>query len=368
MSREIREAAAAWFVEFVSGEELQAGTRENFIEWLRRSPEHVQAYLQTAAHYEEAAALGARAESVEELVALGRDAAGAEVIEIGESAQRGLLELDEESESELHGLPPRKLLPGRFLTAASVVVLMIGAGAAYWTAFERGVYRTAIGEQRSVRLDDGSTVELNARSTMRVRLKRDERSVELMRGQALFRVAKDSARPFVVRSGATKVLAVGTEFDVYRHQDGTTVTVVEGRVAVYTAAPDAVNPGPGLSAADAGGASEATASAGEQLLGAGEQLRVSGAATVKAEHADVAAATAWTQKQIVLNSMPLSAVVEEFNRYNARQMVIVDPNIVDTKISGEFSSTNPESLLKGLAALQVFKIRDTAANIEISAK
>src|SRR5258708_30118628 len=106
----------------------------------------------------------------------------------------------------------------------------------------------------------------------------------------------------------------------------------------------------------------------EFFLSAGEKLSVSSAATQRAAHADVAAATAWIQKQIVFNSTPLSDVVDEFNRYNTRQLIVTDPRIIDTKISGEFSSTNPDSLLKGLDALNKFNIHETPDRIEISAK
>lgn len=107
---------------------------------------------------------------------------------------------------------------------------------------------------------------------------------------------------------------------------------------------------------------------GEVFLAAGEQVTVSGAAFTTAATADVAAATAWTQKQIVFNSTPLSDVVDEFNRYNKRQLLITDPKIGNTKISGQFSSSNPDSLLKGLDALNTFNIHETPDRIEISAK
>jgi len=87
-----------------------------------------------------------------------------------------------------------------------------------------------------------------------------------------------------------------------------------------------------------------------------------------APNADVSAVTAWKQKQIVFNSTPLTDVVDEFNRYNRRQFIVMGPKIANTKISGQFSSTNPDSLLKGLGALNEFSIRETPSRIEISAK
>ncbi len=81
-------------------------------------------------------------------------------------------------------------------------------------------YATGIGEQRSIVLADGSTVDLNSRSKIRIRFSSERRGVELIEGQALFKVAKDHARPFVVDSDGTRVRAVGTQFDVYRKRRG----------------------------------------------------------------------------------------------------------------------------------------------------
>jgi transmembrane sensor len=403
LSGQILEVATTRFVEFHEGDVGEAD-RKAFIEWLKTSPEHIRAYLQVTAHWDDARALSkVSAPSIEDLVALAREPTNAKVIPIGGSRQRDAQAKRESVESVAHNArATRAQSPWvrRYILAASVAVAMLGASTLYWFENQHGVYATNIGEQRSIRLGDGSTVELNARSKIRVALHAHERDVDLIEGQALFQVAKDHTRPFIVRSGDTNVLAVGTEFDVYKHRGSTTVTVVEGRVAVFPSTLPTVGAGPDLvriqsevptskppqsnrrPASSKGGTqdegsgavvavhenSDVTAATGEIFLAAGEQLTVSRAAVERASNADVAAATAWTQKQIVLNSTSLSDVVDEFNRYNTRQLVITDPRIADTKISGEFSSSNPDSLLKGLNALNKFNIRETQSRIEISSK
>jgi transmembrane sensor len=235
-----------------------------------------------------------------------------------------------------------------------------------WNRSQLNTYTTGIGEQRSIILQDGSTVDLNAQSRVRIVYGARERRVELAEGQALFRVAKDAARPFVVRAGTTDIRAVGTQFDVYRKTAGTVVTVVEGRVAVLPftlPARRSIRPG----AADPADVTEESAPPPTRtILSAGEQVIVGALSTQKAQHADVAAATAWTQKQIIFRSTPLSEVVSEFNRYNARQLVITDPDIGGTRISGVFSSTDPGSLLRGLTVLGSFRIHSLSDRIEIS--
>ena len=145
-------------------------------------------------------------------------------------------------------------------------------------------YSTGIGEQRTIALPDGSTVELNARSSLRVHLTDRQRDVALLEGQALFRVAKDAQRPFVVRAGDAQVRAVGTEFDVYRKESETVVTVVEGRVETYD---------------DSGHGGE-----GAIVLSAGERLTVVPHTVTKPTRADPAVATAWLQKRLIFEETP----------------------------------------------------------------
>jgi len=399
LSDQMLKEAADWFVEFRADEVAQAD-RESFVQWLKVSPEHIRAYLQVTAHWEEAGAPPATSvPSIAELTALAREPAAANVIPIaGIKPREDAKAAEPVAQKREESILPRAASPHRLRRrlAAGVVIALVGAGAAYRFEQQRGVYATDIGEQRSIRLNDGSTVDLNAHSKVRVRLRAKERDVELIQGQALFRVAKDLSRPFIVRSEDTNVLAVGTQFDVNRHRSRTIVTVIEGRVAVFpaSAAGQAWEPAlrpqletrrdqpiadaPAATADKLAGAGAPpavaiapranSAASGKIFLTAGEQLTVSNAKVSVAPKADVAAAIAWTQKQIVFNATPLSDVVDEFNRYNVRQLLITDPSIADMRISGEFSSTNPDSLLKGLDGLNRFRIRETSERIEIAAK
>src|SRR6202042_1154910 len=116
------------------------------------------------------------------------------------------------------------------------VVLFIGVGLTLFMLETPQEFRTALGEQRSVLLADGSRATLNTASTIEVILQKGRREVRLVQGEALFEVAHDSARPFVVRAGNALLKDVGTQFNVDMRSNGTTVTVVEGQVAVDSAA------------------------------------------------------------------------------------------------------------------------------------
>jgi transmembrane sensor len=237
-----------------------------------------------------------------------------------------------------------------------------------WGAVYRyPTYTTQIGERLSITLGDGSTVELNARSKVRIRFSKVERDVELINGQALFEVAKDRARPFIVRSGEAVVRAVGTEFDVYRKRDATTVTVIEGRVAVLT--PRA----PNSSALDTDRANVDT-SASRQMrnpavfVAAGEQVVVTNQVVRAPQRADVAVATAWTQRRLVFEGSALSDVIEDFNRYNTRQLVIEDPQLNDFHVSGVYSSTDPASLIRFLRAQPGVEVVEMDQEVRITKK
>jgi len=225
-------------------------------------------------------------------------------------------------------------------------------------------YATDTGEQRSVRLRDGSQLTLNSRSRIRVRFSERERDVELLEGQALFQVAKDSARPFVVRSDSTRVRAVGTLFDVYRKATGTTVTVVEGRVAVL---PVLDVPGPALDRARVPDIAE-SGDSHAVLVSAGEQVTVTPSAVTPPTHTNVGVATAWTQRELVFDLTPLPDVAQEFNRYNVRQLIVSDAKLKDFHVTGVLSSTDPASFLRFLRAQPGISVEETDREIRISKK
>jgi transmembrane sensor len=260
------------------------------------------------------------------------------------------------------------------LFALAAVVLISLGGVAGWYGLYRNTYATDIGEQRSIVLADGSSLELNSRSRVRIRYTQEQRDVDLLEGQALFRVAHEAKRPFVVHSGTTRVLAVGTQFDVYKKAGATVVTVVDGKVEVLVGAAlatstDAPRATPLPLAGSKSLGSEAV------FLAAGEQLTVPAGKPVRATNpspddssqmTNVAAATAWTQHKLVFESAPLTEVAQEFNRYNRRPLVITDPEIASMRISGMFSSADPALILKFLRTQPELTLEETDTEIRIS--
>jgi len=354
---EILDEASDWFVELNEDPQNQE-TRAGFLHWLHSSPEHVRAYLEIAAHWEDSApGPAARIESIEELIALGRS--GQNIVALpGSAGQRAV---SESTSGSRRALAPSTRLSTWVAVAASVLVTVAVVIVASHQ-FVRASYSTAIGEQRSLRLDDGSTVDLNSRSRIMVRYTKSERHIDLLEGQALFHVASNKARPFVVQVGETRVRAVGTQFDVYRKESGTTVTVIEGTVALEGRARDA-----GRETTE--GAAEPPAGGARVLATAGEQVRIAQSGSVQRNPAaNIDAATAWTQRRLIFTGAPLSEVVEEFNRYNAIPLQIADPTLKDAQISGAFSSSDPSSLIRFLREVGMYEVRETDTAIQITRK
>jgi transmembrane sensor len=399
-SRQIYEEACEWFIECRAGD-LDGAARRDLDRWLRKSPEHLSAYLEIAAIWNEGPSLDlARHFNADRLIAeAGMDCDNIVALpsvpkkDLALQAAALAARTDAAVQSDAAAAAPDGALtdngrasdprPGirrwrrvRTLAASLAAIGLVLAGILEMDSLRGATYATAIGEQRSLELEDGSTVALNSRSKIRVRYSAGVRNVDLVEGQALFHVAKDAARPFIVRSGATSVRAVGTEFDVYQRHDGTVVTVVEGRVAVLVDHPVDVSdsiPAPESNPA-AGGPSvpanlpfpgKESAGVGNIFVSAGEQLTVTPRQVQRATHPNVAGATAWTERQLVFESASLSEVAEEFNRYNERQLIIQDHSLETFHISGVFSSTDPASLIRFLRGRPGLRVVESASEFRI---
>lgn len=345
--RDVDEAAAAWFVEFCDGQ-IGLEQRKAFDTWLRRSPEHIQAYLKVSEAY---ALLGA-ADAVRnaDVDALIRSAAeGGNVVALDSHRERG-------SRPEPRS-GKRAGRAGKWMAAVASLAA-VGAGVMFWLVqSEQGLYTTERGEIRTITLMDGSTMHLNSRTRARVRYDDRSRGIELIQGQALFVVEKDPARPFVVRSGSVDAVAIGTTFDVDARGDQTVVAVVEGKVAVRRerlGMPASSAIGPGTEGQGYG-----------LVLEAGEQAVVGVAGAPKVSKARLDRAGAWTRREMVLEGATLPEVVEQFNRTGLRRLVLEGEAPDSFRISGVYSSADPEGLVRFLRNQPGVVIQESGEQITI---
>ncbi len=230
--------------------------------------------------------------------------------------------------------------------AAGVLIAAVGALFRY-THPGFHDFETATGEQRTFELEDGSVVSLNTHSRVAVRLGTHAREVRLLRGEALFHVAHDPSRPFLVSTDDAVVQAVGTQFDVYRRDDGTVVAVLEGRVNVTTAAPAPAASGSAAAPVAGRGAPRAVA---VRSLGASQEAQVSHEGSVSIREVNnVSDTVAWRERRLVFRDQTLEQIVGEFNRYRAQPIRLEGNGVSERVYTGVFDADDADSLLQVLA-------------------
>jgi transmembrane sensor len=233
----------------------------------------------------------------------------------------------------------RKLM----FAGAALAASLVGA-AILVTAPNR--YHTDLGETRQVPLSDGSVVAMNTQSAVEVSMHRNAREVTLTRGEAWFKVAHDKTRPFVVSAGRIRVRAVGTAFSVARHDDGADVQVTEGVVETWTLGEEERR--------------IQVAAGSKAYVVAYEPPKV-----VQAS-ADVERSLAWREGQIVLEGESLDEAVAQFNRYNAKKLVILDPGLAAEKLVGQFRATDPQTFAGAVATTLGAKVEEEGDTIRLS--
>lgn len=318
--------AAAW-LERMQDATSSENDRRAFAEWLKESPIHVRYYL--------------------ELTSLDIDLRDRDVfdgidIELDTKASSPVVAFESEAAA---AAPPgqarsrtRRAL-GWLAVAAAVGVVALAVAQLRIALLNEPRYTSAVGELRSIALPDGSIVTLNTQSEVQVLYSEQSRTVRLLRGEALFRVAKQTSRPFRVAVDRAIVQALGTEFNVYRSNGGDFVTVVEGRVAVL---PDATLPA-------------------STVVNAGEQVAVrTGAAVRRLDSRSVTHVTSWTRRQLIFDGASVSEVIAQLNRYNAIQLAVDDPDLGERRVTGTFDSSDPQSFVAFLVKQSGVAVRHDA--------
>lgn len=296
--------AAAWVVRLHSDQRTQAD-REAFNAWLEADAAHVEAFSVHVTIWDSVAAWG------------------------DDPKARAVLQF-----SPLWSGFGRRLAQwgvGAGGLAAAAALALVLAGGLQPTQH----YATVPGELRTISLSDGSTLLMNTDSKVSTRFTRSERRVLMEHGQAYFRVAKDSARPFRVFVGDDEVRAVGTAFEVRRLDDRAEVVLEEGRLAIF----HGVDPSESKRLLARSPTVPAVKPA--LYLSAGQSLDLDGAKPSVAREANVVQSSAWRYGRVVLDNVRLDEAVADLNRYGGPQIVLADPRLGDIRISGVFHTGRP---------------------------
>ena len=340
ISDQVAEEAGQWDAR-VRSPDCASADRTRFAEWRDASPEHREAFerLQTV------------------LTTLRRNLVRAEVRAIR----------DESLRAEKSSSPSKRT----FAAAAAIATLTVAT--ALWTTlpdrFQRAplreslamtesllgwqrsdIYETDVGQRSISTLQDGSSVELDARTRVKVVLSERARNVELVYGQALFHVAHDAKRPFIVRAADREITALGTQFDVRLDGTSVRVTLIEGKVKV-SGEPSQnaayLMPGQQLIARIPGSHGKMVGNFATHSSGSQRDFTASdGDALVR--DVDIGKVTGWRDGRIFLEDLSLAEAVAEMNRHSPVQISVADPEIASLRVNGMFRAGEPQAFVAAL--------------------
>lgn len=230
-----------------------------------------------------------------------------------------------------------------FSIAASLVLALVGFG--MWPRQEQAQIiqlETRIGERRTAHLPDGSTIDLNTNTNMRVAFERGRRSAWVSGGEAYFQIAHDPSRPFVIHTGTHDVSVLGTKFSVRREGDLLRVAVVQGAVQ--------------LTGIGASSTLEST------VLRSGSTAVANSMATiVSREPLDrLNQGLRWRDGVIALDGKTIGQAVTELNRYNPIPIVVKDDKLAAMPIGGAFQLDNREGFIRLLREVYEVRVSRTA--------
>ncbi|MHA6205945.1 FecR family protein [Dyella soli] len=348
-ARRITEEAVSWYIE--QQEPLTAARRVAFFEWLRASPRHVAEYFAVAQMHGDFKSVASRkTDTVEELLERAR---GEDAI----VAFPGRRATNRRTPEPRRGRTWRKAA-GVAAVAASVAMAWLGVD--YWRGMHGYVAQSIAADAsavRSVSLADGTLVQLDRNSRIDVHFDGRYRRIEVVRGNALFDVGKDRARPMLVSVGGHVLQDIGTVFGVKRDAGGDTLTVISGRVRVLEAK-DASRRDADLA--------ELTGDAVADLT-AGQQISFNDAGHGVAQPVQVARATAWLPSEIRVRHETIGNVARRFNAYTSKPLIIDDARIADRRISGIFLANNPEAFAAYLATLPDVRVVEERDRVRVVA-
>ncbi|MDF0541375.1 FecR domain-containing protein [Sphingobium sp. H39-3-25] len=220
------------------------------------------------------------------------------------------------------GVSRRRLLTGLSALAASVTgVVAVGSA---WRLFSQR-HSTGHAERALAQLADGSAITMNGETTLDVDLRANKRLIRMVRGEALFDVAKDPDRPFIIDLDGAKIEVLGTKFNVRKRQNGVELSVTEGLVSV---------------------------SSGQDFIkvpaGSTAIIRLGTSAMAVAAPSVVQQRVAWTEGFLEFDNEPLDEVLDEFNRYRRAPIMIGDPRIASTMITGRFGLNESNEFVSAL--------------------
>jgi transmembrane sensor len=352
--KEIKEEAADWLIKMDGDRPLNRQQRQELKQWIARSPVHSHELAKLNRFW-------SNNNLTELMVPLGRQ----------------------------HSTQPIswwallcKGAAGRQRGMAATLVVCVALAGLWSLAFSgdplersNGIYLTAVGQNKSVTLADGSVVQLNTNSQIKVEYTDKFRNIRLLQGEAHFDVTKNLALPFRVYAGDGRFEAVGTAFNVHLKNRDIDLMVTEGRVAV--ASLNSAQNSETNSVEDSYAKSRLSSLG---IIDAGQRLQVkakgqtvlsqqSAPETIEAlSEEDIARQQAWRRGMLVFSGESLEQVVAEISRYTTITIDIIDPDVRKIQIGGRIRVGDIDEMLASLQANFGLNVKRLSFNrVELSA-
>jgi transmembrane sensor len=366
----LRDMAAIWRAR-MARENVPEDTLDEFARWLAQSPEHMAAYKAIDNSYS----------------ILQNAAQEPEILALRHEAALRLARRTFQSRRPLRWMAAAVTFIGLF---TALVMLALGPlkdrSLIAWLlepfhTQSNGFYATATGERSTIVLSEGSQITLDTQSEIEIAFNAAERIVRLTRGQAIFEVAKDPARPFVVDVHRRRFLAVGTAFDVRVDGAQIKVTMIEGTVRVQPSSSESLRTYANGAVRSSENADrlpylhpahqfekESAPHDGDSkgsaiLITTGEQLTVESGARDRVSKEDSDRITSWRHGQVIFENTRLADAIAELNRYSESKIELADPALADLRLNGAFATGRPTVFVEAVATyfpIQVVRSDDRA--------
>jgi transmembrane sensor len=282
-------------------------------QWLAESPEHRTAYELADRVFADVGALAQDPSMGQELRALAHEVFDARAVQ-----------------------PSRRWRVAASLAASFTIAVLAwqSLSPALTSSPQAIAYESTGHERRSVKLDDGSTVELDVDTRIAIRMSDERRQIELISGRAMFDVAHDASRPFSVTAADSRTTALGTKFQVRRDDANVVVTLAEGSVAIDR------------SERSSGG------DAWSERLSPGEQISIDTTTQRRQRQlVDVNSTMSWMHGRHIFRGTPLHVAIDEVNRYATKKIRLGDASLANLPVAGNFIVGDSEVIVEAFAAV-----------------
>lgn len=230
------------------------------------------------------------------------------------------------------------------LVAASISFMAIFIWFAMPVNVQENSYVTIVGQQMDVTFDDGSVIHLNTNSRIETEFTDEKRIIKLVKGEALFEVAHDANRPFIVYAGDRLVQAIGTKFVIHLGSENIKVTVTDGKVKMSKVALN-------KTLTDIKALNNTDIQKDDVYIIKGEKVTVGSDHTPKITRIkpeNMQRELSWIDGKLIFANEELFDVIEEINRYVDVKIVLKDPSLHKIPISGRFDLADSDALIEAI--------------------